>query len=55
MLKKSFLFFPQMSVYAFTIFFSFLALNLLHLLPVFEELLNAGCYLFHTPPDFDLI
>jgi len=32
-----FVFFSQTSVYAFTIF-SFFALNLLHLLPVFDEL-----------------
>jgi len=36
-------------------FFLFFALSLLHLLPVFDELLNAGCYLFHTPPDLDVI
>jgi len=22
---------------------------------VFDESLNAGCYLFHTPPEFDVI
>jgi len=33
----------------------FFSLRLLHLLPVFDESLNAGCYLFHTPPDFDVI
>jgi len=49
-----FFFFFQTSVYAFRIFW-FLALSLLHLLPVFDESFNAGCYLFHTPPDFAVI